>query len=94
MNISLTSELENFVSQKVESGHYPLASEVILDGLRLLEERDELDRIALDDLRKAIAVGVDQADQGQIHEFNEEAVARIKARGRERLAKQSGLNPT
>ncbi len=94
MNILLTSELENFVSQKVKSGNYPSAGDVILDGLRLLKERDERGRIALDDLRNAIAVGVDQADQGQIHEFNEEAVARIKARGRERLAKQSGLNPT
>ena len=94
MNISLTSELENFVSQKVKSGVYLSASDVILDGLRLLKERDELDQIQLDELRKAIAVGIDQADRGLIHEFNEEAVARIKARGRERLATQYGLNTT
>ena len=40
MNVSLTSELEQFVSTKVESGRYNSASEVVREALRLLEEHD------------------------------------------------------
>jgi antitoxin ParD1/3/4 len=40
MNVSLTPELEKFVSSKVESGRYNSASEVIREALRLLEEHD------------------------------------------------------
>jgi putative addiction module CopG family antidote len=41
MNVSLTPELEKFVDGKVESGLYNNASEVVREGLRLLQERDE-----------------------------------------------------
>jgi antitoxin ParD1/3/4 len=40
MNVSLTPELERFVSGKVESGRYNSASEVVREALRLLEEHD------------------------------------------------------
>lgn len=40
MNVSLTKELESFVMQKVKSGRYGSASEVIREGLRLLEKED------------------------------------------------------
>ena len=40
MNVSLTPELEKFVSAKVESGRYNSASEVLREALRLLEEHD------------------------------------------------------
>lgn len=41
MNVSLTPELEKFVSAKVESGRYTSASEVVREALRLLEEHDQ-----------------------------------------------------
>jgi antitoxin ParD1/3/4 len=40
MNVSLTPELEKFVSAKVDSGRYTSASEVVREALRLLEEKD------------------------------------------------------
>jgi putative addiction module CopG family antidote len=40
VNVSLTPELELFVSAKVESGRYNSASEVVREALRLLEEHD------------------------------------------------------
>lgn len=40
MNVSLTAELEEFVSTKVDSGRYTSASEVVREALRLLEEHD------------------------------------------------------
>jgi antitoxin ParD1/3/4 len=42
MNVSLTPELERFVDDKVESGLYNNASEVVREGLRLLKEHDEI----------------------------------------------------
>lgn len=40
MNVSLTPELDKFVADKVESGRYTSASEVVREALRLLEEHD------------------------------------------------------
>jgi len=40
MNVSLTPELEQFVSAKVDSGRYTSASEVVREALRLLEQQD------------------------------------------------------
>ena len=41
MNVSLTPELEKFVSAKVRAGRYTSASEVVREALRLLEEHDQ-----------------------------------------------------
>jgi antitoxin ParD1/3/4 len=59
MNVSLTPELEKLVENKVKSGLYHTASEVIRDGLRLLEERDRLYRARLEALRKDIRKGLE-----------------------------------
>jgi antitoxin ParD1/3/4 len=40
MNVSLTPELEKFVSARVQSGRYNSASEVVREALRLLEDHD------------------------------------------------------
>jgi antitoxin ParD1/3/4 len=42
MNVCLTPELEQFVAEKVRSGKYNSASEVVGEALRLLEEQDRL----------------------------------------------------
>ena len=47
MNVSLTSELEKFVSAKVDSGRYNSASEVVREALRLLEEHDQARSVQL-----------------------------------------------
>lgn len=66
MNVSLTPELENLVHSKVKSGRYLSASEVIREGLRLLEERDRLFELRLADLQQKVSVGVEQADRGEL----------------------------
>ena len=63
MDVSLPLDLEQFVHEKVRSGLYPSASEVIGESLRLLKERDEVDRRKLEELRKEISIGIDQADR-------------------------------
>jgi len=66
MNVSLTPELEQYVSKKVESGLYQTASEVIREALRLLKEREELHQKKLEELRREIQIGIDQADRGEL----------------------------
>jgi antitoxin ParD1/3/4 len=83
MNVSLTPELEKLVNKKVESGRYTSASEVIREGLRLLEEHDEFRRIKLETLKREIARGVESLERGEGKPLNIEA---IKAEGRKKLA--------
>jgi antitoxin ParD1/3/4 len=66
MNVSLTPELEKLVHEKVKSGRYLSASEVIREGLRLLEERDRLFEVRLDELQRRLSIGIEQADQGEL----------------------------
>jgi antitoxin ParD1/3/4 len=81
MNVSLTPELEQFVAQKVESGLYQTASEVVREGLRLLRERDELYRKNLEELRKDIAAGIEEIDQGKAAPLNaQETLTRVRTR--------------
>ncbi len=59
MNVSLTDQLERFVSEQVRAGRYQSASEVVREGLRLLAARDEADRLKLEALRKMIREGLE-----------------------------------
>jgi antitoxin ParD1/3/4 len=86
MNVSLTPELEQYVSDKVDSGLYHSASEVIREGLRLLKEKDEVHLGRLEQLRREIQIGIDQADRGEISAFNKTTLKEIKTQGRKRLA--------
>ena len=80
MNISLTPHLENLVKSKVDSGLYGSASEVMREALRLLDERDRLHTMRLEELRTEIKRGLDSGDPTPLD------VDAIKSRGRKRLA--------
>ncbi|WP_315833775.1 type II toxin-antitoxin system ParD family antitoxin [Bradyrhizobium prioriisuperbiae] len=73
---------EGFIKQLVESGRYSTASEVIRDGLRLVEEREERRQAKLDALRAEIQKGLDSgtAEPLDIEEVITEAKRR-KATG-------------
>ena len=64
MNVSLTPQLEKLVSDRVESGRYNSASEVVREALRLLQERDEVREVQLQGLRSKIVEGLDSLDRG------------------------------
>ena len=83
MNVSLTPELEELVNQKVESGMYNSAGEVIREALRLLKEQDELKRVRREELRREVLRGYEQARRGESRPLDIEAV---KTEGRKRLA--------
>jgi antitoxin ParD1/3/4 len=66
MDISLSPDLEQLVQEKVASGSYSSASEVIREALRLLKQRDELQRLRLAELKRDIARGIEAADRGEL----------------------------
>ena len=82
MNVSLTPELEQYVNGKVQSGLYHSASEVIRAGLRLLKEKDEVHQKKIQELRRDIQVGIDQAERGKVSTFGDQTFKEIKAAGR------------
>jgi len=65
MNVSLTPELEKLVTRKVTSGLYQSASEVIREGLRLLDDQDRLRALHLAEVKKKIQIGLAQLDPGE-----------------------------
>jgi antitoxin ParD1/3/4 len=55
LNVSLTPRFMDMVRRQVRSGRYQSASEVVRDGLRLLEERDRQQEAFWADVRKKVA---------------------------------------
>ena len=66
MNVSLTPELETLVHEKVGSGLYTSASEVVREGLRLLKDRDSVQQQRLEELKREIALGLEQLERGEV----------------------------
>jgi len=77
MHISLTPQLESQVKAKVNSGLYNNSSEVIREALRFMEEnRDIVQQMKINHLRQAVAIGANEAEQG---EFSSRSVQNIIA---------------
>lgn len=57
MNVNLTPQLEELVRQKVASGMYSSASEVVREALRLMDEQDRLRATRLAQLQQDIIAG-------------------------------------
>ena len=79
MNVSLTPELEQIINFKVQSGLYNSASEVVREGIRLLQQRDEMRQIKLEALRRDIEEGVRASEEGRVRDGHE-VMAEIKER--------------
>jgi antitoxin ParD1/3/4 len=84
MNINLTPQLEELVRQKVSSGRYNSASEVVREALRLMDEQDQLRAVKLESLRKDIREGL---ESGPASPWD---VEEMKREGRKRLASRTG----
>lgn len=86
MNVSLTPELEKLIDEKVRSGLYGSASEVVRDGLRLLVERDRARDARLAELRLQLAEGLAAADRGEVAD-GERVFAEVRRRSAARRRK-------
>jgi antitoxin ParD1/3/4 len=91
MNVSLTPQLEKLVKQKVASGKYNSASEVIREALRLLQEHDELNRIMLEALKREIMIGMADLEAGRFKTYSsgQDLFDDIKNRGHRRIDRRA-----
>ncbi len=79
MTIQLPEHREQFIRDMVQSGRYASEDEVLDKALQLLEESDEQAKLA--ELRQAIAIGIEQADRGELAPFDPHAtLVRIRSR--------------
>ena len=87
MDISLTPALEKLIQAKVRTGLYHSVNEVIREALRLLDEQDRLRQMRLKDLKKEIAIGIDQADRKELVN-GQEVFQRLRSRNKEHAVKK------
>ncbi len=88
MNVTLKPELERYIANKVASGSYPTATDVVQAGLELLRETEDRQR-KLEELRQAVQIGLDQAERGEgvrmtpdrAQAIWDRAMARVEAEG-------------
>ena len=79
---NLGQHLEDYVSELVKTGRYGSRSEVLREGVRLIEEREK--RLTV--LDAAIARGIADAEAGRvkpIHEVGDRLVAKYRAMARD-----------
>lgn len=84
MNVDLTPQLEEMVRQKVDSGLYSSASEVVREALRLMEEQDRLRAARLEQLRQDVRAGL---NSGPATAWDAE---QVKREGRARRQSKAG----
>lgn len=72
-NVVLTDHQAHLVERLVSSGRYQNASEVLREGLRLIEDREAQDSARLHALREAARVGMADIDAGRFRSFESPA---------------------
>ena len=65
MNVHLTPQLETLVQNKVKTGRYNSASEVVREALRLFEDRERIRELQIQELRKKINKGWASLERGE-----------------------------
>jgi antitoxin ParD1/3/4 len=75
-NVVLTPYQASFVERLVSTGRYQNASEVLREGLRMVEQREAEEAARLEALRSAVRVGTADFEQGQYATFESSAQLR------------------
>lgn len=88
-NVVLTEHQQRVIESLVDAGRYQNASEVLRDGLRLVERREAEDTARLEALRAAVRVGFDDLEAGRCGDVAEadltDYVAGLGARADEQV---------
>jgi len=89
MHINLSQEMEQYLQNKVGTGFYSNASEVVRDAIRRMREEDE----KLAALRAAVQVGDDQLDRGEGVPYTPERLATITEKALSSARHGKKVNP-
>ena len=71
-NVNLTDHFDRFIEAGIASGRFSNASEIVREGLRLLEQREEEDKAKLEWLRAAAKEGFDAIERDDSTPLNSE----------------------
>jgi antitoxin ParD1/3/4 len=84
-NVVLTNKQEAFVGELVAAGRYQNASEVLREGLRMLEDKMQRHQAELADIQAGVITGFDQIERREFAEgTGEEAIERAFIRAVEK----------
>lgn len=72
MIVDLTPQLEAIIREKVDSGRYNDASEVVAEAIRRLDEHDRRERLGA-----AIAAGLEQIERGEVIPWTDDFMERL-----------------
>jgi antitoxin ParD1/3/4 len=78
MNLSVGERWQRFVEQAVNSGRYGSASELVREGLRLVEEREARLAALRDSIDRAVAEGGEHSDADVAAALDAEAERRAR----------------
>jgi antitoxin ParD1/3/4 len=67
---TLPPDLERFINDQVAEGNYPTAEDAVRVGVELLREQHLIDQYPVDQLRRELLVGIEQADRGELKPFD------------------------
>jgi antitoxin ParD1/3/4 len=73
-NVSIPSDLEQFVNDQVAAGAYSSAEHVVREALERLRERDKSRAARIEQFRREIQIGLAQADHGECTPLDIEAI--------------------
>lgn len=90
MNESLAPDLGRWVQERVQSGLYTSASEVVREALRLLRDHEELPQARREELRRLVLEGIADADAGRVGEATDAFFNGVLKEGREGHARRTG----
>jgi len=79
-NVNLSDQQAKFIRRSIGKGRYRNASEVVRAGLRLLEQREQEDKLKLDALRRLGNGAFDEIDRGQFEAVAVDGIDRFMAR--------------
>ena len=76
---AIGDHFEQFIKAQLESGRYSSASEIVRDALRLMEEREQLRQVQLEQLRQQIRAGIDSGPSIPAEEVFDRLSAKYQA---------------
>lgn len=93
-NVFLSEQFDSFIATGIEEGRYSNASEVVREGLRLLQQRDAEDRAKIEWLCGAAQDAIHSLDcgQGRVFSSMDEMADHIRELGRRASARISAAD--
>lgn len=91
-NVNLPPHQSKFIRDRVRSGKYQNASEVVRAGLRLLEQQEAEDGARLEALRRLTREAFDELDRGEYRAMDEVSLSEWLSPARRGRTKNSGAS--